>query len=496
MCKSTTVTDELNIAGQPYIDGTIREAQTARTFDVINPATEEVTTSISDCDAADVDRAVAAARSAFDSGPWGEGSPGLRKQTLYGLATLIEKNTEELSLADCLDMGKPIAAARFEVGIAAAFVRYYAEALDKTTAATAPPAGTDALELHLRVPRGVVVAITPWNYPVINAALKIAPILAAGNTAVVKPSELSPRSALRLAALATEAGVPDGVLNVVPGTGVTGDALARHGDVDMLAFTGSTQTGKALLRASGESTMKPLLLECGGKSPEIVLPDMVGADLSALAEAIVGGAFANQGQLCVARSRLLLHESLHNQLLDEIVAAAARLEPGDPLNAQTTFGPLASATQRDKVVGYIERGLAEGAEMILDGRKTRSPGFYVAPTVFTDVTSNMTIAREEIFGPVLSIMRFDDIDTAIDMANDSDYGLAATLWTRDLALGHRLSRRIRAGNIKVAASPAPVEGVGLSHSGEPYGQSGFGVEGGMKGLETYTRLQSIEFAYG
>jgi gamma-glutamyl-gamma-aminobutyraldehyde dehydrogenase len=399
-------------------------------------------------------------------------------------------------MADCLDMGKPISAARFEAGIAAAFVRYYAEALDKTVAGQSPPAGPGTLELQLRVPRGVVATITPWNYPVINAALKIAPILAAGNTAVLKPSELSPRSALRLAALASEAGVPDGVLNVIPGTGRTGDALARHSDVDMIAFTGSTQTGKALLRATGESTMKPLLLECGGKSPEIVLSDMGDADLSGLAQAIVGGAFANQGQLCVARSRLLLHDSLHDRLLEEIVAAATQLLPADPMDVETTFGPLASAAQRDKVLGYIDRGIEEGAEIILDGRNTRTPGFFVAPTVFANVTGTMRIARDEIFGPVLSVFRFTDIDEAIDMANSSDYGLAATLWTRDLALGHQLSRRIRAGNVKVAASVARLEGAGLSHSGEPYGQSGFGVEGGMNGLETFTRLQSIEFAYG
>jgi len=496
MTQTNSESDTLNIDGRPYIGGGPREARRKDRLVVINPATEEKTAEVCDCGGEDVDAAVAAARSAFDQGPWGEGSPRLRKQVLHAFAGGIEQHAEELAMADCADMGKPISAARFEAGIAAAFIRYYAEALDKMTAGQAPPAGPGAMELQLRVPRGVVATITPWNYPVINAALKIGPILAAGNTCIVKPSEISPRSALKLAAIATEAGLPDGALNVVPGTGETGDALARHSDVDMLAFTGSTQTGKALLRATGESSMKPLLLECGGKSPEIVLPDMADTDLADLAQAIVGGAFANQGQLCVARSRLLLHTSLHDRLIEQILAAANRLLPGDPGDPETRFGPLASAAQRDKVIGLIDRGIAEGAELLLDGRNARSPGYYVGPTVFASVGANMTIAREEIFGPVLSILRFNDTDEAIDMANDSDYGLAATLWTRDLATGHRLSRRIRAGNVKVAASPAQVEGVGLSHSGEPVGQSGFGIEGGMKGLETYTRLQSIEFSYG
>ncbi len=486
----------LQVAPEAWIDGKAHASASARSFDVINPATEALTTTLPCGDETDVNAAVAAARRAFDAGPWGSSGPGLRKQSLMRFAEIIVRNAGRLALCDCLDMGKPISSAQQEAHIAAAFVRYYAEAVDKIHTTQAPPAGPGSMELQVRRPRGVVAAIIPWNFPVINAALKIAPILAAGNTVVVKPSELAPRSSLVLAELAAEAELPPGVLNVVPGDGGTGDTLARHAGVDMIAFTGSTRTGKALMRAAGESSLKPLLLECGGKSPEIILPDMAGADLGQIAQAIVRDAFWNQGQVCVARSRLLIHDSLHDELVKGVLDAAAAIQAGDPLDPATAFGPLASARQRATVEEYIDSGIAEGAEAALDGRGIRSPGHYVGPTVFTNVSAQYRIAREEIFGPVLSVFRYHSIDEAVALANDSDYGLAATVWTRDLALAHELAGRIRAGNVKIATSPVPVEGVGLSHSGEPYGQSGFGVEGGTRGLESYMRLQAIEFAMG
>ena len=279
-----TLAAELDVDCLPWIDGDRRESGSDRTFDVINPATEDIVATFAAGDDKDVDAAVNAARGAFDDGPWGRLGPGARKHALAQFANLIDANAAQLGLCDCLDMGKPISAAEQEAHIAAAFVRYYAEAIDKVYAVQAPPSGPGSMELQVRRPRGVVAAIIPWNFPVINAALKFAPILAAGNTVVVKPSELAPRSSLMLAGLATEAGLPAGVLNVVPGDGRTGAALARHPGVDQIAFTGSTATGKALMRAVGESSLKPLLLECGGKSPEIVLPDMAGTDLADIAQ--------------------------------------------------------------------------------------------------------------------------------------------------------------------------------------------------------------------
>jgi len=488
--------ENLQIKPDAWINGAHHASQSAHSFDVVNPATESVTATLPCSDAPDVDAAVDAARRAFDTGPWGSSGPGMRKQLLLRFADAIANNATRLALCDCLDMGKPISSAQQEAHIAAAFVRYYAEAVDKIYTTQAPPAGPGAMELQVRRPRGVVAAIIPWNFPMINAALKIAPSLAAGNTAVVKASEIAPRSSLVLGALAAEAELPPGVLNVLPGDGTTGDLLARHGGVDMIAFTGSTRTGKTLMRAVGESSLKPLLLECGGKSPEIILPDMADADLGQIAQAIVRDAFWNQGQVCVARSRLLIHDSLYDEVLQGIVAAAQAIRAGDPLDPATAFGPLASARQQATVEEYIAAGISEGADVLLDGRGIRTPGHYVGPTVFANVQTQHRIAQEEIFGPVLSVFRYSDIDDAVALANDSAYGLAATVWTRDLVLAHELAGRIRAGNVKIAASPAPVEGVGLSHSGEPYGQSGFGVEGGIRGLESYMRLQSIDFAMG
>jgi gamma-glutamyl-gamma-aminobutyraldehyde dehydrogenase len=354
------------------------------------------------------------------------------------------------------------------------------------------------MEIQLWRPRGVVGAITPWNFPLINACLKLGPALAAGNTVVLKPSELSPRSTLLLAKIASEAGIPNGVINVVPGNGSTGQALVAHPDVDLLTFTGSTRTGKAILQAIGGSSIKPVLLECGGKSPEIVFPDVAELGIEAIAAQIVRGAFWNQGQVCVARSRLLVHESIYREMLDALVAAASTLHPGDPLETSTMFGPLASYRQQSIVEDYIQSGVAAGATLLLDGRQPEGgeQGCYVGPTIFADVPATARVAREEIFGPVLCVMPFASEEEALDLANDTDYGLAATIWTRDIVRANRMASRVKAGKVRVVASLAPVEGAGFSHSAEPCGQSGYGVEGGTSGLRSYMRRQSIEFSMG
>ena len=427
----------LDIRAQAFIDGEYVDALSGETFDAVSPISGEPVAAVAACDLPDVDRAVAGARAAFESGVWSRLAPKKRKQALQRLAHLMAAHAEELALLETIDMGKPLRDARaVDVPNATECIAWYGEAIDKVYDEIAPT-GPDAHVSIVREPLGVIGAVVPWNFPLLMASWKLGPALATGNSVVLKPAEQSPLSVLRLAELATEAGIPDGVLQVVPGFGETaGQALGRHPDVDMIAFTGSTEVGKLFLRYSGESNMKRVALECGGKSPHIVTKD--AGNLDAAAMAVAWGVFYNQGEVCNAGSRLLVHESVKDELLEKVVKVAEKIQPGDPLDPKTRMGAIVDAAQLDRVLGYLESGKDEGAELHLGGSRARQDtgGYYVEPTIFDAVSNEMRIAQEEIFGPVLSTISFDGLDEAIAIANDTVYGLAAAIWTDDVSVAH------------------------------------------------------------
>jgi acyl-CoA reductase-like NAD-dependent aldehyde dehydrogenase len=444
----------------------------------------------------DVDEAVGSARRAFADGRWSKMSVQRRKDILLKFAALLDTHRAELALLEAADVGKPIRDAfDFDLPSASASIRFSAEAADKYYSKVY---GMDqsSLSFDLRHPVGVVAGLVGWNFPLCLAAQKIGPVLATGNSLVLKPSELTGLSASRIAQLAVEAGIPAGVFNVLHGDGRVGSLLAHHPNVDLLTFTGSSQTGNELLKASGNSNMKRLILECGGKSPNVVFDDCPNPE--AVAEAIVASAFWNQGQVCVASSRLLVQEGVKKEILDSVVRKAARLVPADPLDPRTRFGALVSQQHKEKVLSYIRSAEQDGAELIhqSDGASPFEAGFYVPPTIFSEVKVEHRIAQEEIFGPVLSVMTFRDEETAIRIANSTRYGLSAVLWTRDMGRAHRISRAINAGWVVVNATEAPTGGPGdgvLSIGGHK--QSGIGTEGGIEGIEAYTSKTAVQFFF-
>jgi acyl-CoA reductase-like NAD-dependent aldehyde dehydrogenase len=478
----------------PFIDGKTVDPHGDETTEVLDPSNGRPLLRIPTGSTEDADRAVTSARRAFESGVWSDAAPSFRKKVLFRLAELITAEADAFDALDASEMGKPVREPLYNAAMSAGLLRFFAEAVDKVNGDVFP-SDAKSLVVQRRVPRGVVAAITPWNFPTANALIKIAPALAAGNTVVHKPSEMSTQSALRIAQLAIEAGLPPGVLNVVPGLGeVVGQALALHMDVDMAAFTGSSEVGKLILQFAGRSNMKRVLLECGGKSPVIVFAD--GVDLAAASQAVADRLLINQGQVCSVGSRLLVQRDAEDEVLERVTTRLRQVRMGDPRDRETTFGPLASPQQLSRVTRYIDSGGADGAKLVAGGHRalSESGGFFVEPTVFRDVPPSARIAQEEIFGPVLSVMPFADEDEAIRIANNTTYGLTGFVWTRDLSRAMRVAKAIRS-SVRVNAAPAAGEGAGFAASGEPIRQSGFGVEFGLGGMESYLRRQTIAFVH-
>lgn len=476
----------------PFIEGALLRSANEETVEVINPSTGRRWFSIPAGGEADVDRAVASARHAFDDGRWSQAAPGVRKKVLHRLADLIAAEAAALDALDAGEMGKPIGVTFCNASGAAGLMRFYAEAIDKVMG-DVYTSDQHSFVTQRRVPRGVIAAVVPWNFPTYVAVLKIAPALAAGNSVVLKPSELSSRSAIRLAHLALQAGVPPGVLNVVPGLGQTiGRTLGLHGDVDMISFTGSTAVGKQMMKYAGESNLKVVMVECGGKCPQIVFDD--GVDLDAASESIARFLLTNQGQICSVGSRLLVQRSIEAAMVDKIIARLDDIVMGDALSPTTSFGPLASASQYRRVMGYIESAHSEKAQLAAGGRAAlvETGGYFVEPTVFRNVSPAARIAREEIFGPVLTVIAFDDEADAIRIANSTVYGLGAYVWTSQISTGMRMANGIRA-SVRVSAVAPTGEGSGYAASTEPAAQSGIGTESGLAGMESYMRRQRLWF---
>ena len=467
------------------IDGKEVDALSGQTFETINPSEGTVLAEVPRAAAPDVDAAVAAARRAFEDKRWSGLRPGKRTEILYKLGELIKRNGNELAQLEALDAGKPVNLASGEMWAAGDVFRYYAGWPTKIFGES-NPSTEDLFAYTLREPIGVCGGIIPWNFPLIMSTWKVAPALAFGNTSVLKPAEQTPLTALRLAQLALEAGVPEGVLNVVTGFGEeAGQALAQHHDVDKIAFTGSTEVGRKILHAS-EGNLKRVSLELGGKSPNIVFGD---ANLKRASKGSMYGIFLNSGQVCTAGSRILVESSVHDDFVQSLVDATGSMKLGHALEEDTGMGPVVSQEQLDRVTGYIEIGKTEGAQIATGGERSSAlgDGYFIEPTVFTGVRNDMRIAQEEIFGPVAAVIEVSDIDEAIAVANDTIYGLAASVWTSDVSKAHTVARGIKAGTVWVNSHGL----IDPSISFGGYKQSGFGRELGKHSLETYTQTKSV-----
>lgn len=477
----------LRLDGRAFVGGERCHAVAGETFDKHSPIDGRLLGAVARGREADVDRAVAAARAAFSDGRWAGQAPAARKKTLLRFAEKILGAGHELALLETLDMGKPVQySLAVDVASAARCIAWYAEAVDKVYDEIAPTPAT-ALALITREPMGVIGVIVPWNYPMIMAAWKLGPALAAGNSVVLKPSEKSPLTALRLAELALEAGLPPGVFNVVPGHGnEAGEALALHMDVDAIGFTGSTRVGRRMLECSGRSNLKRVYNELGGKSAVLVFDDF--KDVERAAKTVAGSMFFNQGESCNAPSRVLVHDRIADDFLAVVAAQAPAFQPGDPLGGTAEMGALVDATQLRTVLGYIEAGRAEGARLVTGGHQVRAQtgGHFVEPTVFDGVANTMTIAREEIFGPVMSVIRFSTEQEAVAMANDSRYGLQASVWSHDINRAHRVSRALRAGTVHV--NQYDEDDITVPFGG--YQQSGNGRDKSLHAFDKYTELKT------
>jgi phenylacetaldehyde dehydrogenase len=481
----------LDRAGKLWINGEWRTARSGKTFEVYNPATGETIAHCAAGDRADIDAAVHAARHAFESGPWSGMTASERGRLIWKLGDLLEKHGDEFAELETLDNGKPLAVARAaDVPLAVDLFRYMAGWATKIHGQTFPISvpympGSEFLSYTAREPIGVAGQIIPWNFPLLMAAWKLGPALAAGCTVVLKPAEQTPLSALRLGELIEKAGFPEGVVNIVTGLGETaGAALAAHPDVDKIAFTGSTEVGRLIVEAAGKSNLKKVTLELGGKSPNIVLAD---ADLSTAIPGAASVIFFNHGQCCCAGSRLYVQKAIYDEVVEGVAHHARQIRLGSGFDAATQMGPLVSQEQLERVCGYIDAGIRDGAQLVTGGKRKGERGYFVEPTVFADTRQSMKIVQEEIFGPVVAAMPFDDPEEVLSLANDSTYGLAAAVWTRDVTKAHRLARRLKAGTVWINCFN--IFDAALPFGG--YKESGWGREMGLAAVELYTEIKAV-----
>jgi aldehyde dehydrogenase (NAD+) len=473
-----------------FINGKWVNSISGKTFATLNPSTGQEICQVAEADSADVDLAVKAARKAFESGPWKKMSAAERGRRINKLADLMEQNLPELAALESLDNGKPLRdSLNADLPLSIKAYRYYAGWCDKTHGKTIPVEG-EYFCYTKHEPVGVVGQIIPWNFPLLMTAWKWAPALATGCTIVLKPAEQTPLTALRMAALAQEADIPDGVINVVPGFGPTaGAAITSHMDIDKVAFTGEGSTGQLVMQAAAKSNLKRVSLELGGKSPNVVFAD---ADLDAAVEGAYFGLFFNQGQCCCAGSRLFVEEKIHDAFVEKLVARAKKQRIGDPFDMATTQGPQISQEQCDRIMGYIDIGISEGANLLSGGKRVGNKGYFIQPTIFDGVKDNMRIAKEEIFGPVMNILKFKDVDEVVQRGNKTFYGLAAAIWTKDITKAHRLANSLRAGTVWVNCYD-------VFDAAAPFGgfkMSGIGRELGEYALSLYTEVKTVYINLG